>query len=179
MQLMNAYFSATRRQQGKDDCISIETNPKLHPSLLELPSHPVWRENDSFAHARTHTHAHTHWDWLWLMHTCICSPGWLLPCELCNEDKLWWDWKEQMLWKWKRSGRCPGSHKQEKTVQELTCYTPPAKSRKDTEAPATWEPAKYHREEKSVTLEINSEKKKHFLKENFGLAFFSIQNTFT
>jgi len=41
MQLMNAYFSATRRQLGKDDCISIETNPKLHPSLLELPSHPV------------------------------------------------------------------------------------------------------------------------------------------
>ncbi|KAI2666156.1 Unconventional myosin-X [Labeo rohita] len=41
MQLMNAYFSATRRQLGKDDCISMETNPKLHPSLLELPSHPV------------------------------------------------------------------------------------------------------------------------------------------
>lgn len=38
MQLMNAYFSATRRQLGKDECI---TNPKLHPSLLELPSHPV------------------------------------------------------------------------------------------------------------------------------------------
>ncbi len=41
MQLMNAYFSATHRQLGKDDCISMETNPKLRPSLLELPSHPV------------------------------------------------------------------------------------------------------------------------------------------
>ncbi|KAL7850251.1 hypothetical protein SRHO_G00196000 [Serrasalmus rhombeus] len=41
MQLMNAYFSATRRQLGKDDCITMETTPKLRPSLLELPSHPV------------------------------------------------------------------------------------------------------------------------------------------
>ncbi|XP_066499158.1 pleckstrin homology domain-containing family H member 3 [Hoplias malabaricus] len=41
MQLMNAYFSATRRQLGKEDCITMETTPKLRPSLLELPSHPV------------------------------------------------------------------------------------------------------------------------------------------
>ncbi|XP_060747907.1 pleckstrin homology domain-containing family H member 3 isoform X2 [Tachysurus vachellii] len=41
MQLMNAYFSATRRQLAKDDCITMETGSKLRPSLLELPSHPV------------------------------------------------------------------------------------------------------------------------------------------
>ncbi|XP_076851579.1 pleckstrin homology domain-containing family H member 3 isoform X2 [Brachyhypopomus gauderio] len=41
MQLMNAYFSATQRQLGKDNCITMETTHKLHPSLLELPSHPV------------------------------------------------------------------------------------------------------------------------------------------
>ncbi|KAF7697830.1 pleckstrin homology domain-containing family H member 3 isoform X1 [Silurus meridionalis] len=41
MQLMNAYFSATRRQLAKDDCITMETSSKLRPSLLELPSHPV------------------------------------------------------------------------------------------------------------------------------------------
>ncbi|XP_062874944.1 pleckstrin homology domain-containing family H member 3 isoform X2 [Trichomycterus rosablanca] len=41
MQLMNAYFSATQRQLAKDDCITMETTPKLHPCLLELPSHPV------------------------------------------------------------------------------------------------------------------------------------------
>ncbi|TRY93218.1 hypothetical protein DNTS_014359 [Danionella cerebrum] len=41
MQLMNAYFNATRRQLSKDDCISIETHQKLHPTILELPSHSV------------------------------------------------------------------------------------------------------------------------------------------
>ncbi|XP_035380319.1 pleckstrin homology domain-containing family H member 3 [Electrophorus electricus] len=41
MQLMNAYFSATQRQLGKEDCITMETTRKLRPSLLELPSHPV------------------------------------------------------------------------------------------------------------------------------------------
>lgn len=59
MQLMNAYFSATRRQLGKDDCIYMETNPKLRPSLLELPSHPVWRE-DSRAHTHTWTPTDAH-----------------------------------------------------------------------------------------------------------------------
>lgn len=68
MQLMNAYFSATRRQLGKDDYI---TNPKLHPSLLELPSHPVWGENDS------HTHS------LWLMYTRMHMQSWLITFPRC------------------------------------------------------------------------------------------------
>ncbi len=52
MQLMNAYFSAIRRQQGKgedaDITIPESTEVGFHhlastltPTLLELPSHPV------------------------------------------------------------------------------------------------------------------------------------------
>lgn len=52
MQLMNAYFSAIRCQQGKGDDVDItkaestEVGFKhlastLTPTLLELPSHPV------------------------------------------------------------------------------------------------------------------------------------------
>lgn len=52
MQLMNAYFSATRCQQGKGDDVDISKAEStavgfkhlastLTPTLLELPSHPV------------------------------------------------------------------------------------------------------------------------------------------
>ncbi len=151
MQLMNAYFSATHRQLGKDDCISMETNPKLRPSLLELPSHPVWREEELRARAHTHTHMDSEW--------CTHANAVLTECfpvrSFCTEDKLRWDWKEQMLWKWRRSGKCPGSHKQESRSRN-SLATPPAKSRKGTgppAAPATWKPAKYHREHNSLTSE--------------------------
>lgn len=155
MQLMNAYFSATRRQLGKDDCISIETNPKLHPSLLELPSHPVWRENDSLAC----THAHTGSDW------CTRAYAVLADCfpvrsfaKRTNSDET-------------ERSRCCGNGGGVEGVQGATnrragsgthFATPPAKSRKDmgpSMAPATWEPAKYHRKENNVTSEMNCAKK--------------------
>ncbi|XP_074551990.1 pleckstrin homology domain-containing family H member 3 [Halichoeres trimaculatus] len=41
MQLMNAYFSAIRRQRGKGEDADITMAPTPTPTLLELPSHPV------------------------------------------------------------------------------------------------------------------------------------------
>ncbi|CAJ1076146.1 pleckstrin homology domain-containing family H member 3 [Xyrichtys novacula] len=41
MQLMNAYFSAIRRQRGKGEDADITMAPMPTPTLLELPSHPV------------------------------------------------------------------------------------------------------------------------------------------
>lgn len=48
MQLMNAYFSAIHRQRGKGEDADItevgfrHLRPAPTPTLLELPSHPVW-----------------------------------------------------------------------------------------------------------------------------------------
>lgn len=65
MQLMNAYFSAIRRQRGKGEDVDItiaeSTEVGFHhlgstptPTLLELPSHPVW-EGPIPGHPRTPT----------------------------------------------------------------------------------------------------------------------------